>query len=95
MQLNYLQRGEGEPVVLLHGLFGSAANLHLMAESMRRAFADRARYQGDPDFNPDIPVERLTSKAYAAQLAKTIEPKSASVSSPGSFGERHGHPGCR
>ncbi len=65
--------------------FGSAANLHLMAESMRRAFADRARYQGDPDFNPDIPVDRLTSKAYATQLSKTIQPKRASVSSPGSF----------
>ncbi len=65
--------------------FGSAANLHLMAESMRRAYADRARYLGDPDFNPDMPIDRLTSKDYAAELAKTIQAKQASVSSPDSF----------
>jgi gamma-glutamyltranspeptidase/glutathione hydrolase len=65
--------------------FGSAANLHLMAEAMRRAYADRARYLGDPDFNPDMPIDRLTSKAYATQLAKTIQPNRASVSSPDSF----------
>ena len=65
--------------------FGSAANLHLMAEAMRRAYADRARYLGDPDFNPDMPIDRLTSKAHATQLAKTIQPNRASVSSPDSF----------
>ena len=48
--------------------YGSAASLHLIAESMRRAFADRARHLADPDFNPGIPIERLTSKAYAAEL---------------------------
>jgi gamma-glutamyltranspeptidase/glutathione hydrolase len=52
--------------------FGSAANVHLMIESMRRAYADRARYMGDPDFVKDIPVARLTSKEYAADLRKTI-----------------------
>ena len=31
--------------------YGSAQNLHLVAESMRRAFADRAQHLGDPDFN--------------------------------------------
>ena len=78
--LNILEGHE----VAEHG-FGSAANLHLMAESMRRAFADRARYLGDPDFNADIPIDRLTSKAYAAELAKTITSQKASVSSPESF----------
>ncbi len=65
--------------------FGSAATVHLMIEAMRRAYADRARYLGDPAFNPAMPVERLTSKAYAAQLRRTIDDGRASVSSPESF----------
>ena len=35
--------------------YGSAKNIHLAVESMRRAFADRARYLADPDFEKDIP----------------------------------------
>ncbi len=65
--------------------FGSAENVHHMVEAMRRAYADRARFLGDPDFNPDIPIERLTSKEYAAELRRTIEDRRASVSSPTSF----------
>lgn len=65
--------------------FGSAANMHLMAEAMRRAYADRALHLGDPDFNPGIPIDRLTSKAYAEDLRATIDPERASVSSPSSF----------
>lgn len=65
--------------------FGSARNLHRMAESMRRAYSDRAHYLGDPDFNPDMPIERLTSKEYAAQLRRTIQPDRASKSTPDSF----------
>jgi gamma-glutamyltranspeptidase/glutathione hydrolase len=65
--------------------FRSANTVHLITESMRRAYADRARYLGDPAFNPDIPIERLTSKDYAAQLRKTIDPSRASKSSPTSF----------
>ena len=65
--------------------YGSAASLHLIAESMRRGFADRARYLGDPDFNPDMPTLRLTSKAYAADLRRTIQKDHASRSSPASF----------
>src|SRR5207247_7018893 len=45
-----------------HGRF-SPATLHLMAEAMRRAFYDRARYLGDPAFTK-IP-DYLTSKEYA------------------------------
>ena len=40
---------------------GSAAEIHLMVESMKRAYADRARYLGDPDFNKDMPIARLKS----------------------------------
>lgn len=65
--------------------FGSALNMHLMAETMRRAYSDRALHLGDPDFNPGIPIERLTSKPYAAELRRTIDEDRASVSSPTSF----------
>lgn len=65
--------------------FGSAETLHFMAEAMRRAFADRALHLGDPDFNPAIPIDRLTSKPYANDLRATITPETASVSSPESF----------
>jgi gamma-glutamyltranspeptidase/glutathione hydrolase len=65
--------------------FGSAANLHRIAEAMRRAFADRARYLGDPEFNPGMPIDRLVSKDYAAALRSTIHPDRASRSSPATF----------
>jgi len=58
---------------------GSAESLHLVAESMRRAFLDRARFLGDPDFVP-VPVARLTSKAHAQDLAKTLSVTTASSS---------------
>jgi gamma-glutamyltranspeptidase/glutathione hydrolase len=63
----------------------SANTIHVITESMRRAYADRARHLGDPDFNSDLPIERLTSKDYAAQLRKTIDRSRASKSSPTSF----------
>jgi gamma-glutamyltranspeptidase / glutathione hydrolase len=57
----------------------SAETLHLMIESMRRAFLDRARYLGDPDF-VDIPTERLMSKEHARMLAQGIDRARASSS---------------
>ncbi|MEQ8860695.1 MAG: gamma-glutamyltransferase [Pseudomonadales bacterium] len=65
--------------------FGTRATLHRMTETMRRAYADRARYLGDPDFNPELPVERLTSKRYADDLRASIDPEQASVSRPNEF----------
>jgi len=65
--------------------FGTTATLHRMAEAMRRAYADRARFLGDPDFNQDMPVDRLTSKSYAEELRRTIDTSRASVSRPGEF----------
>ena len=62
--------------------FGSADTLHLMTEAMRRAYEDRAKYLGDPDFTHDMPLERLLSKRYAAQLGSSIDANHASVSSP-------------
>lgn len=60
----------------------SATTLHLMTEAMRRAFLDRARHIGDPAFNPAMPVQRLISKDYAAQLRAGIDPYRAGVSEP-------------
>ena len=51
---------------------GSAAAIHYVAETMRRYFADRAAYFGDPDF-VSVPVERLTRKNYARQRAAGID----------------------
>jgi gamma-glutamyltranspeptidase/glutathione hydrolase len=56
-----------------------------MAEAMKRAYADRAHYLGDPDFNKDMPIARLISKEYAADLRKTIDQKKAAKASPTSF----------
>lgn len=64
---------------------GSAQALHLMAEAMRRAFAERAQHLGDPDFVKNMPIDRLLSKDYAAELRKTIDPNQASKSSPTTF----------
>lgn len=49
----------------------SADTIHLMAEAMKRAYADRSEYLGDPDFN-DVPVAELTSKAYGRAIAGSI-----------------------
>ena len=51
---------------------GSAAAIHYVAETMRRYFADRAAYFGDPDF-VSVPVARLTRKRYAHERAATID----------------------
>src|SRR5258708_6122673 len=64
---------------------GSAAAVHLMTESMKRAYADRAAFLGDPDFNKDMPLERLLSKPYAADLRKTISRDHTTKSSPRTF----------
>ena len=50
----------------------SPATLHLLIEAMRRAYVDRARYLGDPDF-VKMPLTRLTSASYAATLASQID----------------------
>lgn len=45
---------------------------HVLTESMKHAFADRATYLGDPDY-AEIPTQRLISKEYAEKLAKRID----------------------
>jgi gamma-glutamyltranspeptidase/glutathione hydrolase len=53
---------------------GSSDEIHLVAEAMKLAFADRALHLGDPDFVP-VPVAWLTSKAYGLELAARLRPK--------------------
>ncbi len=65
--------------------FHSAASIHVMTEAMRHAFVDRNFDLGDPDFVKN-PIERLTSKDYAAAIRGKIDPNKASNSqdvSPG------------
>jgi gamma-glutamyltranspeptidase/glutathione hydrolase len=59
--------------------FNSADVIHLVAESFRRAFADRNYYLGDPDF-VEMPIERLISDEYAAELRASISRNRASPS---------------
>ena len=55
---------------------GSAASLHVMIEAMKRGYADRARYLGDPAFI-NAPVATLISKDYAARQRASIDPDRA------------------
>jgi gamma-glutamyltranspeptidase/glutathione hydrolase len=57
----------------------SAEAIHLTTEARRRAFLDRARFLGDPDF-VDVPVSTLISKPHAQDQIKTINRSRASSS---------------
>lgn len=67
--------------------FNSTDYVHILAESMRRAYADRAEFLGDPDFNPDMPIDRLLSKEHAQHRFQHIDWKQASVSDSSLFGQ--------
>lgn len=58
---------------------GSSKTYHLLAEVMRRAYADRERFLGDPDF-VQVPVSKLTDKGYAQRRAADIHLDRASPS---------------
>ncbi|WP_110648443.1 gamma-glutamyltransferase [Salinicola peritrichatus] len=60
--------------------FNSARTIHVMSEAMKRAYADRAEYLGDTDFI-DVPLEGITSKAYADELRSQIDLDRATPSS--------------
>jgi len=68
---------EGFPLGFLG--HNSSDTIHLLAESMKLAYADRARHLGDSDFTP-VPVQGLTSKSYAAVLRERIDQRSARAS---------------
>jgi gamma-glutamyltranspeptidase/glutathione hydrolase len=62
-----------EPFDLKESGAGSSDVLHLLAEAMQLAFADRAQFLGDPDF-VKIPVNGLLSRGYAAERRVLIQP---------------------
>lgn len=59
---------------------GSLRSQHLLVETLRRAYRDRAAWLGDPDFVP-IPLARLSGRSHALQLATSIDPQRATPSS--------------
>lgn len=70
----------------------SSAKFHVLAEAMRRSFADRAEYMGDPDFS-DVPVNKLIDKRYAEIRRNSIQPDRASSSQDIRFGKLDGSEG--
>ena len=69
---------EGFPIGYLG--HNSAQTIHLTAEAMSHAFADRSKYLGDSDF-VQVPIKGLTSKRYASELRAQIDPNRAGKSS--------------
>ncbi|PEN11227.1 gamma-glutamyltransferase [Longibacter salinarum] len=53
--------------------YQSSSTVHYLGEAMKRTFADRAKWLGDPDF-VDIPTEELTDSAYVAKRMATFDP---------------------
>ncbi len=60
--------------------YGSAAYMHIAVEAMRRAFLDRAKYLGDPDFYLGSRISELASKNYADNQRSNINEEKASKS---------------
>lgn len=79
-----------EPIDLQAAGAGSAQATHYMAEAMRRYFADRSRYLGDPDFYP-VPAAALLDPNYIASRRQSIDPNHATPSASLSFGSLPGH----
>jgi gamma-glutamyltranspeptidase/glutathione hydrolase len=63
-------------------------SVHMVAETMRRVFADRAAYLADPDYS-SVPVAGLTASCYAKELAGTIDAQRASSSKDVRAGKPH------
>ncbi len=69
----------------------TAPYIHLVAETMRRAFRDRAQYLADRDV-VDVPVHRLTTKAHARALMSDFQTDAAGVSAPSDVAADHESP---
>jgi gamma-glutamyltranspeptidase / glutathione hydrolase len=65
----------------------SSRRYHLLTEAMKRAFADRAEWMGDPGF-VDVPVAWMTSRSYADEIRRAIDPAKTTPSNA----IRHGSP---
>jgi gamma-glutamyltranspeptidase/glutathione hydrolase len=71
---------------------GSAASIHYVAEVMRRFYADRSEYFGDPDFYK-VPISKLLDPKYIAARRNSIDPLRATPSDrirPGNISVREG-----
>ena len=68
----------------------SAAKFHVVTEAMRRAFADRSEFMGDPDFT-NVPVTSLINKTYAEKRRSTIDLYHAADSKAIGHGEISGN----
>jgi gamma-glutamyltranspeptidase / glutathione hydrolase len=67
--------------------FNSTEYVHVVAEAMRRAFSDRAEFLGDPDFNLDMPLVKLISKAHAKNRFENLNMERATKSDSTKFGQ--------
>ena len=63
-------------------------SVHIVAEVMRRVFADRAAYLADPDYS-NVPVAGLTDPCYAKEIFTTVDPQHASSSKVIKAGNPH------
>ncbi|MCK5392117.1 MAG: gamma-glutamyltransferase [Deltaproteobacteria bacterium] len=71
----------------------TAKTIHILAEAMKYAYADRSKHLGDPDFSP-IPVSELTSKKYAKFIKDKIDTEKITPSrdiSPGNLNLQEGN----
>ncbi len=75
--LNMLENQDFKKIKLNSTIF-----IHLLVETMKIGFYNRAKYLGDPDFNPNIPIDSLLSKEYSKIMFKSINKKKASKSNP-------------
>ena len=75
--LNILENEDFKKIKLNSTMF-----IHLLVETMKIGFYNRAKYLGDPDFNPNIPIDSLLSKNYSKIMFKSINKKKASKSDP-------------
>ena len=57
----------------------SANTIHLLSESMKRAYADRTRFHGDPDYF-NVPIKQMIDKGYSSDRAKSIDLKEVTPS---------------
>jgi gamma-glutamyltranspeptidase/glutathione hydrolase len=71
---------------------GSSQAVHVLAEAMRYAYADRSEFMGDPDFTT-IPLKGLISKDYAAEIRSRIDMNKATPSADVKPGQPAMHEG--
>ena len=75
--LNILENVDFKRIKLNSTMF-----IHLLVETMKIGFYNRAKYLGDPDFNHNIPTDSLLSKKYSKIMFKFINKNKASKSDP-------------